>query len=475
MMDIVYVTCLFFVNLFSSVCAGAWSDTLTNVALWKESRQDSIPPNASLAERGPQLGNDGNIDTIGTNYVCAHTGFDSEYFWWTVNFEKEYIIEKVKIYGRTDCCKSRLRHFDILVYNPSTTSWDEYNTGRAELCHHQYNQSPTPLSVTCKQGRMKGKFVKILMKKKQNVFSKQTLTLCEVEVWGRIRTENFTSDSGNLALYKVSRQSSTWNEAVESYGPQIGNDGITDYDNFPSGFVTQTDLNSDVTPWWEVDLDEDFVINTVIIYNRKDCCSEQLSNFDIFVYASSDTHKEGSYQSCYHYEGDSALILNITCKIGTKGRFVEIKLQKIVTGIENSVLALCEVEIYGSREIYTSDVSGRKSENTTHNDLQCPCSCDYKRQLEFMASTDLPNYTMEQWREILQPRLKELQRELKLDRKTLSKSKRKMSSAVDNRGSARNLGIIGVTILVSVLSLIVLDDLLTFLRYVQQIRRVCGV
>ena len=79
-------------------------DTLTNVALWKESRQDSIPPNASLAERGPQLGNDGNIDTIGTNYVCAHTGFDSEYFWWTVNFEKEYIIEKVKIYGRTDCC-----------------------------------------------------------------------------------------------------------------------------------------------------------------------------------------------------------------------------------------------------------------------------------------------------------------------------------------------------------------------------------
>lgn len=61
------------------------------------------------------------------------------------------------------------------------------------------------------------------------------------------------------------------------------------------------------------------------------------------------------------------MILNITCKIGTKGRFVEIKLQKIVTGIENSVLALCEVEIYGSREIYTSDVSGRKSENTTHS------------------------------------------------------------------------------------------------------------
>lgn len=94
--------------------------------------------------------------------------------------------------------ENRLRHFDILVYNPSTTSWDEYNTGRAELCHHQYNQSPTPLSVTCKQGRMKGKFVKILMKKKQNVFSKQTLTLCEVEVWGRIRTENFTSGKSRV-------------------------------------------------------------------------------------------------------------------------------------------------------------------------------------------------------------------------------------------------------------------------------------
>ncbi|CAC5372368.1 unnamed protein product [Mytilus coruscus] len=258
----------------------------------EKSRQDSIPPNTSLAERGPQLGNDGNIDTIGTNSVCAHTGFDSEYFWWTVNLEKEFIIEKVKIYGRTDCCNSR-----------------------------------------------------------------------------------------NLALYKVSRQSSTWNEAVESYGPQIGNDGRTDYDNFPSGFVTQTDSNSDVTPWWGVDLDEVFVINKVIIYNRKDCC----------------------------------------------------------------------------------------------NDLQCPCSCDYKRQLKFMASNDLPNYTMKQWREILQPRIKELQRELKLDRKTMSKSKRKISSAGDNRGSARNLGIIGVTILVSVFSLIVLDDLLAFLRYVQQIRRVCGV
>jgi hypothetical protein len=47
---------------------------------------------------------------------------------------------------------------------------------------------------------------------------------------------------------------------------------------YDAGTSTHTNNNDAGGPWWKVDLAESFVINTVDLYNRQDCCSERLSN-----------------------------------------------------------------------------------------------------------------------------------------------------------------------------------------------------
>lgn len=63
------------------------------------------------------------------------------------------------------------------MYNPTEASWDNYDKRDSNLCHHQTGRSPPILNVTCGNGQIKGRFVKIIMK--------NYLCLCEVEIYGR--------------------------------------------------------------------------------------------------------------------------------------------------------------------------------------------------------------------------------------------------------------------------------------------------
>jgi hypothetical protein len=92
----------------------------------------------------------------------------------------------------------------------------------------------------------------------------------------------------NLALNRPSWQSSTVWDAPASRG----NDGNTS-GNFWDGSVSHTDAGFTwVLPeasgqWWYVWLGSERVVNAVNIYNRTDCCSEQLSHYKIFAWDSS--------------------------------------------------------------------------------------------------------------------------------------------------------------------------------------------
>ena len=79
----------------------------------------------------------------------------------------------------------------------------------------------------------------------------------------------------NAAKGKSTSQSSTgWS------GPsEIAVDGNTDGDG--EGHVTHTTLLD--KPWWEVDLAGYYVIDNIKVYNRRDCCSERLDNFDVII------------------------------------------------------------------------------------------------------------------------------------------------------------------------------------------------
>ena len=38
-----------------------------------------------------------------------------------------------------------------------------------------------------------------------------------------------------------------------------------------------------MSPWWIVDLQNDFYVTSVVITNRRDCCSERLRNFEVKI------------------------------------------------------------------------------------------------------------------------------------------------------------------------------------------------
>lgn len=80
----------------------------------------------------------------------------------------------------------------------------------------------------------------------------------------------------NVALGKPARQSSTALERPAT----LAVDGRTD-GNFNAGSVTHTQADSNA--WWEVDLGTVETIESVVVWNRSDCCFERLNKFWVFI------------------------------------------------------------------------------------------------------------------------------------------------------------------------------------------------
>ena len=121
-------------------------------------------------------------------------------------------------------------------------------------------------------------------------------------------------------------------------------DGIRN-GNVYAGSCTHTDdSGKDVRPYWFVDLEDECSVDEVVVYNRKDCCSERLTGIKVYlgknapVTWASDLNKEvfcgERTQSTY---GVSKFAISCNNK---NGRFVSILKP-------TDSLVLCEVEIFG--------------------------------------------------------------------------------------------------------------------------------
>jgi hypothetical protein len=158
----------------------------------------------------------------------------------------------------------------------------------------------------------------------------------EVAIYDRARTEAEIRETykpmrdvgTNLALGKPTQMSSynfgtTGAEAV---------DGNTSADS-ADGSVTHT--HPDDPSWWEVDLAVLSRVNEVRIHNRKDCCSERLSNFDVML------SKDGETWESVHVpgQGGSPSIVELG---GVSARYVRIQLRDV------NYLSLAEVEVMGT-------------------------------------------------------------------------------------------------------------------------------
>jgi len=78
----------------------------------------------------------------------------------------------------------------------------------------------------------------------------------------------------NLAVNMPASQSSTLGSGVPWLAVDDSRDG-----NWSNGSVTHT--NFEASPWWQVDLGTVQNIGAVVVYNRTDCCTDRLSDFDV--------------------------------------------------------------------------------------------------------------------------------------------------------------------------------------------------
>ncbi len=154
--------------------------------------------------------------------------------------------------------------------------------------------------------------------------------------WARLTVPGAST---NLATSGVATQQSL------DYGgiPERAIDGNTS-GAWRDGSVTHT---ARVTqPWWQVDLGQQSLLETVKIYNRTDCCTNRLSNVHVFV-----SDSDMSTRSLTQLQADSAVtsyfiagaLSQVTEQAlsNVKGRYLRIQLNG------RNFLSLAEVEVIG--------------------------------------------------------------------------------------------------------------------------------
>lgn len=137
----------------------------------------------------------------------------------------------------------------------------------------------------------------------------------------------------NIALGKRVKQSST-------YGGEGAEKAI---DNNTSGdapaFRSITHTNSEASAWWEVDLGKEYTLDSIIIWNRTDCCQDRLSNFYVMLSSTpfqSDTYDQEKIVAHIQSYPNPSKIISLNNK---KGRYVRIEL------VGTNYLSLAEVQL----------------------------------------------------------------------------------------------------------------------------------
>jgi hypothetical protein len=147
----------------------------------------------------------------------------------------------------------------------------------------------------------------------------------------------------NLAVGKTATQSST----LPGYPTAVAGaaiDGIAD-GNFFDGSVTATNL--DPNPWWQVDLGASSTINSIVVWNRTDCCGTRLSDYWVFVsdtpFLATDTPATLQFRAgTFGRHQTTAPNPSMAIPAGTQGRYVRVQLTSA------GYLSLAEVQVFGS-------------------------------------------------------------------------------------------------------------------------------
>jgi hypothetical protein len=258
---------------------------------------------------------DGNKDPDFNNGSVSSTCCVEGDQWWQVTFPygSESFIHSIIIHNREDCCSERLVDFMIEVFDAD---------GNIVWSFHQDFFMGLRRTYELEDGII-GRTVRIRM------LRQYCLQLAEVEVMGfDTVTAAPTPALTNLALQRPTIQTCTYLK----FHPELAVDGNKNGD-LHKGSVSQTCITTD--PWWRVDLGSIHVILRVVIYNRSDCCTHRLREFNVHVM---NENSDIVYTQYYDSLVDSRATLYLD---HVEGRFVQIQLTR------KDTLHVAEVEVFG--------------------------------------------------------------------------------------------------------------------------------
>eukprot|EP00058_Branchiostoma_floridae_P027354 XP_002612845.1 hypothetical protein BRAFLDRAFT_118409 [Branchiostoma floridae] len=296
----------------------------TNIALNKPAEQSSVRFRGAAGRAV-----DGNDSPYYKHNTCTHTAKGPNP-WWRVDLGKSECVDRVVVTNRKDCCKYRLNGFTVYVGDsPDVTS--NPSCGGAQSV-----RGKDVITVNC--GGLTGRYVGIALKG-----AKKVLTLCEVKVFGGVPTPKVEKAPPKLGQCAASTKNIALNrQAEQSSIAYRGAPGrAVDGDDSPlyrdrSCTHTKTEAN----PWWRVDLGKSECVHQVVVTNRKDCCSNKLNGFTVYVGDNPDVTSNPSCGGAQSVKGKDVITVNCG---GLTGRYVGIALKG-----RRRVLTLCEVEVIGA-------------------------------------------------------------------------------------------------------------------------------
>ncbi|XP_041361191.1 uncharacterized protein LOC121377317 isoform X2 [Gigantopelta aegis] len=278
---------------------------------------------------------DGNRTNTWNSRSCSTTE-SSRNPWWYVKLQQKIRIEEVLIVSRCCVIRSRLGDFWIHILNESPRVFRRFSY--AGYCRHIKGNITAGVSrlVPCVHPVL-GQIVRISMDG-----NNRAIDLCEVEVYGtpyvpEINYEKYTTSFYNWARGMTATQSS---ESKNQWRKSASNAVDGDYKcKDRLGSFTHTN-EQDSEPWWMVDLQQILVITHVKVYNRMDCCRNDLRRFEVRILFQPDDPEPAM---CWFQEQtvmkESTILPCITY---VKGRYVRIN---YYGPLELRPLSLCEVEV----------------------------------------------------------------------------------------------------------------------------------
>nr|BAK38715.1 F-type lectin 2 [Oplegnathus fasciatus] len=144
----------------------------------------------------------------------------------------------------------------------------------------------------------------------------------------------------NVALRGKATQSHRYDPGV--YGAASNAIDGNRESTFAAGSCTHT--KTQTNPWWRVDLLESYIVTSVTITNRGDCCPERLDGAEIHIGNSLQDNGAANPKAGVISSIPEGSTFTLTFNSRVEGRYVTV----LLPGSDRT-LTLCEVEVHGYR------------------------------------------------------------------------------------------------------------------------------